>query len=189
MTTSSTEIKKNENKESILSLIITVVVMLSIVILLRSYVAKPFIVSGASMYPTFDSWNYLIIDQLTYNLKRDPERGEIVVFHYPDDTSRYFIKRVIGLPGETVSIDGHTVTINNSTTLYEPYVLDRKKKIDHMEMTLAYDEYFVLGDNRRASADSRYWGPLKRELIVGRVLTRLYPITQIDWLPGAVQYR
>ncbi len=189
MTPPPIETSKQEAKTSLFSLIITGIIMLTIVLLLRAYVVKPFIVSGVSMYPTFDSWHYLIIDEFTYNFKREPQRGEIVVFHYPGDTSRYFIKRVIGLPGETVSIDGHTVTINDSFILSEPYVSDEKMKVDNMKTTLGNDEYFVLGDNRRESADSRYWGPLKREYIVGKVLTRLFPITKIDWLPGEAQYQ
>jgi signal peptidase I len=184
----STPTEKNQEQSSILSLIITGVLLLSFILFVRFYIAKPFIVSGLSMYPTFNSWHYLIIDEFTYNFKREPERGEVIVFHYPGDTSRFFIKRVIGLPGETVSIDGHTVTINGDFILDEPYVIEAKQKRDTIEMTLAAGEYFVLGDNRKESADSRYWGPLEREHIVGRALTRLFPFTLIDWLPGEVQY-
>ncbi len=185
-TNQATEPKQEE--ASLLSLIITGVVMLAVVLLLRMYIAKPFIVSGLSMYPTFDSWHYLIIDEFTYNFSREPERGEVVVFHYPGDTSRFFIKRIIGLPGETVAISGYDVSINGGAPLTEPYIIDTKKKRDTMEITLADDEYFVLGDNRKESADSRYWGPLQREHIVGRALTRLFPFTKIDWLPGEAEY-
>ncbi len=187
--TDTTKGKQKKHEEtSLLSLIITGLVMLAIVLLVRAYIAKPFIVSGVSMYPTFDSWDYLIIDEYTYNFSREPERGEVVVFHYPGDTSRYFIKRIIGLPGETVSITGYDVSINNGAPLNEPYIADTKKKRDTMDITLGDDEYFVLGDNRRESADSRYWGPLKREFIVGRPITRLFPFTQINWLPGKASY-
>ncbi len=184
----NTRDSKQESTTSILSLIITGIVMLSIVLLIRTYIAKPFIVSGVSMYPTFDSWHYLIIDEYTYNFAREPQRGEVIVFHYPGDTKRYYIKRVIGLPGDTVTIKGGVVTINNSLTLDEPYILDKKKKYDDAQMTLSDDEYYVLGDNRKESADSRYWGALKREHIVGRALVRLFPLTEIDILPGKVQY-
>jgi len=179
---------KNKDEASLLSLIITGVIMLAIVLLIRTYIAKPFIVSGVSMYPTFDSWHYLIIDEYTYNFSRDPQRGEVIVFHYPGDPSRFFIKRIIGLPGETVSIKGYNVSINGNTPLIEPYIIDTKKKRDTMEITLEDDEYFVLGDNRKESADSRYWGPLKREFIVGRPLTRLFPFNKIDWTPGEAAY-
>ena len=178
-----------QEKSSLLSLLITGAIMLALVFLLRMYIAKPFIVSGLSMYPTFDSWHYLIIDQFTYNFKREPRRGEVLIFHYPGDTSRFFIKRVIGLPGEKVTLRGYEVFINDIEKLDEPYVINAKKKRDTMEITLADDEYFVMGDNRKESADSRYWGPLKREHIVGRSLTRLFPLSKIDWLPGETTYR
>jgi len=187
---SSTHASKTQDKKesSFLSLIITGVIMLAIVLLIRSYVAKPFIVSGMSMYPTFDSWHYLIIDEFTYNFIREPQRGEVLVFHYPGDPSRFFIKRIIGLPGETVSIHGYDVSINGNAPLTEPYIIDAKKKQDSMEITLKDDEYFMLGDNRKESADSRYWGPLKRKFIVGRPLIRLFPFRKIDWIPGEVAY-
>ena len=140
------------------------------------------------MYPTFDSWHYLIIDKLTYNFIRVPQRGEVIVFHYPNDTKRFFIKRVIGLPGETVAILGETVTINGVVTLTEPYILDEKRKKDSLTTTLGADEYFILGDNRKESADSRYWGALNIEHIVGRPITRLFPLNKINWLPGEVKY-
>jgi len=179
---------------SILSLIITGAVMFAVVFLLRAYIVKPFIVNGVSMYPTFDSWHYLLIDEATYNFYREPERGEVVVFLAPGDSGRYFIKRVIGLPGETVHINGNTVSIetpNNTErlTLIEPYIIDAKRKPEQISITLAYDEYYMLGDNRLESADSRYWGPLERDRIVGRVLLRLFPLNKIDWMPGDYEYQ
>ncbi len=176
------------NKSSTLSLLITGLIVLGIVLSLRFYIVKPFIVSGVSMYPTFNSWHYLIIDEFTYNFMREPQRGEVIVFHYPKNTKRYFIKRVIGLPGETVSIHGTKVSINNSAPLDEPYIAKNKEKIDDISIKLANDEYFVMGDNRKESADSRYWGPLKRKFIVGRVLTRLFPFSKLGWLPGSTTY-
>ena len=166
--------------------------MLAIVFGIRVYVAKPFIVQGVSMYPTFDSWHYLIIDELTYNLIREPLRGEVIVFHYPGDPSRYFIKRVIGLPGETISIEGFVVHITKADgtklTLTEPYILPIKEKVDHFSITLSPGDYFVMGDNRAESADSRFFGPLARHFIVGRALVRLFPFTTIGYLPGTATY-
>ncbi len=185
---------KKESTASIVSLIITGIVMLSAVFLLRAYIVKPFIVSGVSMYPTFNSWNYLIIDEATYNFNREPLRGEVLVFHYPGDTSRFFIKRAIGLPGETVTLKDYSVTITTNDgsgstfTLNEPYIIDSKRKTADLKMVLGDDEYFMLGDNRQESADSRYWGALKREYIVGRPILRLFPLNQIDWMPGATDY-
>lgn len=173
------------------SLISFVLIILFIVLPIRFFVAKPFIVSGTSMSPNFESWHYLIIDELSYRFNA-PVRGDVVVMRYPLDTSRYFIKRVIGLPGETVRINGSTVTIINKEnprgfSLVEPYIAEANSAYNELEITLRDTDYFVMGDNRRASADSRYWGPLPKEDIIGRAYLRLFPFTQIDYLPAAIQ--
>jgi signal peptidase I len=144
-------IKVTEKKGDLLTFIIITIL---IVVPIRYFIAQPFIVSGASMVPTFQDGDYLIVDELTYRF-REPEAKEVIIFKYPKDPSKYFIKRVIGLPGETV----------NGT------------KLD-------VDQYYVEGDNRDASSDSRSWGPLPRKLIVGRPILRLLPIKQLDLLPG-----
>ncbi|MEO5635049.1 MAG: signal peptidase I, partial [Candidatus Paceibacterota bacterium] len=136
------------------------IIALAIVITLRIFVAEPFMVSGSSMFPTFENGNYLIIDKLSYKVS-SPERDDVVVFKYPNDQTKYFIKRIIGLPNETVDIKGNAVTITNSAhlegfTLDQPYVQNGANNITHLE--LKGDEYFVMGDNRNASSDSRYWG-------------------------------
>ncbi len=181
------------NKQSILSFIITATLLFGAVFLLRSYIVKPFIVQGVSMYPTFDNWHYLIIDQATYNFYREPQRGEVVVFHAPGTSQKYFIKRVIGLPGETVRINGQIVSIETLTgktiTLKEPYIIDSKRKDAQINIKLNDNEYYMLGDNRLESADSRYWGPLKRDKIVGRAILRLFPINKVDWMPGDYKYK
>ncbi|MBI5138594.1 MAG: signal peptidase I [Candidatus Vogelbacteria bacterium] len=154
---------------------------------IRWFVAQPFIVSGASMYPTFDDANYLIVDELSYYF-REPARGEVVIFKYPNDTSKYFIKRVVGLPGETVDIDSGVVSIISDdgsvmTTLDESYV--KYQSETSMRVVLRSNEYFVLGDNRAASSDSRMWGPVARNLIIGDVFVRLYPFNKIELHPGS----
>lgn len=161
---------------------------LPIVIVVRMFIAQPFLVNGQSMSPTFESGQYLIIDQLSYHFN-EPQRGDVVVFRYPNDTSKFFIKRIIGLPGETVKITDSHVTITNTENpqgfnLDEPYI--HFTRTDSVESTLETDEYFVLGDNRFASSDSRVWGPLKKEYIVGRAYLRLLPFDQIGLLPGSV---
>ncbi len=154
-----------------------VFISLVIVIPFRVYIAKPFIVNGASMDPTFESGDYLIVDELSYQFK-NPERGSVVIFKYPIDPSKSFIKRIIGLPGETVSLKNGKVTIFNAEnpegfSFDEPYV--RLKKSDNLSRTLGEGEYFVLGDNRAGSADSRIWGPLPKENIIGRPIIRFFP--------------
>ena len=172
-----------------------IVISLVIIIPFRLYVAQPFLVSGPSMDDTFANGQYLIVDELTYQF-RDPARGEVVIFRYPLDTKKYFIKRVIGLPGETIQIKSGAVTIckpdcesdKNKFTLAEPYV-----KIDKLSpprpdetITLKTDEYFVLGDNRGVSSDSRIWGPVKKSLFTGRPFIRLIPLNQISLFPGQI---
>lgn len=153
----------------------------------RFFVAQPFIVSGASMEPTLDPREYLVIDELTYRFE-EPARGDVVIFRYPLDPDVFFIKRIIGLPGETVQIRDGAVFVQSAggtaIQLNEPYVPAGNNKKESSLITLADDEYFVLGDNRGASSDSRVWGPLTKELIVGRALIRLFPFNEASVLPG-----
>jgi signal peptidase I len=161
---------------------------LLIVIPIRLFIAQPFIVSGASMEETFQSGEYLIVDQISYRF-RVPERGDVVIFRYPRDPSKYFIKRIIGVPGDTVVIEGSIVRIFNEArpegfALNEPYVKSMHPGLSLTE-TLGPREYFVMGDNRDQSSDSRVWGPLDKERVVGRALVRLFPPRSFEFLPGA----
>ena len=173
-----------------------VVISLIIVIPFRLYVAQPFLVSGPSMDNTFANGEYLIVDELTYNFS-DPQRGDVIVFHYPLDTKKFFIKRIIGLPGETVEFKDEKVIIckpdcltdKNKFTLTEPYAkIDNTVPRPNTTTTLKPDEYFVMGDNRSYSSDSRIWGPVKSDLISGRVFTRLLPLNRISLFPGKITY-
>ncbi|MBI2005115.1 signal peptidase I [Patescibacteria group bacterium] len=163
-----------------------------IVVPVRLYVAQPFIVSGASMEPTFDNGQYLIVDELSYRLE-DPSRGDVIIFRPPGQSNgTYFIKRVIGLPGETVRITDSAVSITSidgiRTELDEWYI----KNIGNgktMQVALGKDEYFVMGDNRPESSDSRYWGVLPRGNIIGRALFRLLPLQSISILPGSTSFK
>jgi signal peptidase I len=175
------------------SLILYTVIALGLALFIRFYVAAPYVVSGQSMEPNFDDWNYLIVDKVAYDVGT-PQRGDIIVFNLPQDTNRALIKRIIGLPGETVVLSGGAITIINSQhpqgfTITEPY-LDPKNLggVNEMRMTLGADQYFVLGDNRHVSSDSRIWGALPRKDIVGRVLLRLYPFNEIGLLPAQARY-
>jgi signal peptidase I len=159
---------------------------LLVVVPFRIFIAQPYIVNGASMNPTFKGGEYLIVDQVSYRLG-EPERGSVLIFRYPKDPSWYFIKRVIGLPGETVEIRNGDVWIKNDTSpegfaLREEYVEFEKK--ENVSVTLSAEEYFVLGDNRLGSADSRLWGPVPRDNIVGRPVLRLFPLNRLSIFPG-----
>ncbi len=165
-------------------------IALLIVIPVRMFVAQPFIVSGASMEETFQNGEYLIVDQLTYHFSL-PQRGDVVVFRYPRDPSKFFIKRVIGVPGDTISITNNVVTITNTEnpdglTLNEPYVASLNWASNTTEV-LGEREYFVMGDNRNFSSDSRAWGVLQEERIIGRAFVRLFPPQNFDYLPGSVK--
>jgi signal peptidase I len=157
----------------------TVVLSVIAVLLVRTFVAQPFLVSGASMDPTFKDGDYLLVDELSYRA-REPERGEVVVFRYPGDHRFHYIKRIIGLPGEKIiSKDGELSvwSAENKKVLTEKYLKEQTlKDTGEFEVTLAEDQYFVMGDNRGFSYDSRSWGPLSSEEITGLVRFRLWPI-------------
>lgn len=158
--------------------------------LIQTFIVRPFIVSGSSMDPTIKDKEYLIIDEVSYRF-REPVRGEVVVFKSPPEPDKYYIKRVIGLPGETVSINQGKVTITNTEhpegfILDEPYITHTERDSDREVIPLG--SYFVMGDNRAGSYDSRQWGPLPKEKIRGRAVLRLLPFTNISYLPGHTTY-
>ena len=152
------------------------------VLLIRTFLVQPFLVSGPSMEPNFKNGDYLIIDELTYRF-REPERGEVVVFRYPQDSKVFFIKRVIGRPGErVVNRDGRLVAYpdgaaDSAVLVSEPY-LSPESRTGDFDVTLGPGEYYVLGDNRSYSFDSRNWGAVGRGHIVGLVRLRIFPLGQ-----------
>jgi signal peptidase I len=159
-----------------------VIISAAIIIPVRYFLIQPFYVKGASMEPNFTNNEYLIIDEISYRFE-EPIRGDIVVFEYPKDPDQFFIKRVVGLPGETIEITGGKVLLYNGTypngrVLDEPYLAsgwtNGKEKV-----TLGPDEYYVLGDNRDQSLDSRSFGPIKRDHIIGKVWFRGLPISKL----------
>lgn len=154
----------------------------------RMFVAQPYIVSGSSMDPTFENGDYLIVDQLSRRFG-EPERESVLIIRYPVDPSKFFIKRLIGFPNERIEIKNGVITIFNEQNP-EGFSLDNSyiehKKQDNFSIKLKDSEYFVMGDNRANSSDSRVWGPLPAEDIVGRPVLRLFPIKKIGILPGEV---
>jgi signal peptidase I len=157
-----------------------VVVSLVIIVGIRSFIMQPFFVSGKSMEPNFHNGDYLIVNEINYKFS-DPERGDVIIFHYPKRQTEFFIKRIIGLPGEKIEIKNNRITVYNSDHP-SGFTLDESEYIPLSTLTagnyvieLKNDEYFVLGDNRMASADSRLWGPLEERFIVGRAWIRAWP--------------
>jgi len=173
----------------IFEVIKVVIISLAIIIPVRYFLIQPFYVKGASMEPSFYDHEYLVIDEVSYRF-RQPERGEIIVFKYPNDPSQYFIKRVIGLPGEKVEIkDGgvyvYSKDTNRRVKLDESYLESDTETLSSETgiIDLGDDEYYVLGDNRNYSKDSRSFGPVKKSFIIGRVMFRGWPFNRISTFP------
>jgi len=155
------------------------IIALIIVIPIRYFLFQPFFVKGQSMEPNFENGDYLIIDELSYRIG-EPQRGDVVVFKYPNDISQRYIKRIIGLPGETVEVkDGKVIIINNKGewVLDESVYLPGINTSGNTQTILKVGEYFVLGDNRASSSDSRRWGILPEKDIIGKVAVRAWPFT------------
>jgi len=166
---------------------ITKVVAISLAIILpvRYFLIQPFYVKGASMEPNFHDSQYLIIDEISYRLHL-PARGQVIVFRYPLDPQEYFIKRIIGLPGEQIQFKDGKVIIYNAShpdglSLDEKYLPTDLTTYDQNDgkITIGPDQYFVLGDNRNASKDSRVFGPVDKSFIIGKVLFRGWPLSDI----------
>lgn len=156
------------------------IVAVGAVFLIRTFLIQPFLVSGSSMVPNFSDGDYLLVDQVTYRF-RPPERGEVVVFRSPGDNSIYFIKRIIGLPGEKVAIKNGEIKVFNQSReidLKESYIPSGVSTGGNSEWALNSDQYFLLGDNRPSSFDSRSWGPLPAENIIGLARLRLWPLPE-----------
>ena len=179
--------KKSWWKNLIKEIIIFAFIAFGIVLPFRLYVAEPYVVDGRSMDPTFATGDYLVVDKLSYEIGT-PQRNSVIVFKYPGDTRKSFIKRIIGLPGETVMVKNNTVTIINDENP-KGFILDQSyvthpSPSDSSEEKLSDDEYFVMGDNRAESFDSRYWGPLNKKYLLGKPLVRLFPVSKIGIFPG-----
>jgi signal peptidase I len=158
---------------------------LALILLFRVYVIEPHSVSGTSMDETFHTTDYVLVDKLSYDFS-EPKRGDVIVFNPPVEnrTEDRFIKRIIGIPGDSVVVSD-TDTYVNGVKQIEKFVTHQSPRT--ASTTLGPDEYFVMGDNRAVSYDSRSWGVLKREHIQGRVVMRLYPFNHIGFFPGSLE--
>jgi signal peptidase I len=157
-----------------------VIVATLIIAPIRYFLVQPFYVKGASMEPSFFDGEYLLINEIGYRID-EPKRGDVVVFKYPHDTKEYFIKRIIGMPGDSVDVQNGKVIITNpenpaGAVLNEEY-LDQFVTMGDEHIVLNPDEYYLLGDNRSASMDSRSFGPVKRKYFVGKVWFRGLPLS------------
>lgn len=157
-----------------------VAISLAIIIPIRYFLIQPFYVIGASMEPNFADYNYLIIDELSLRFN-DPRYSEVVVLRNPENRSEFFIKRIIGVPGDSIRIDQGKVYVNDQLLDESAYLTSDVVTTafnGNYTVTLGSEEYFVMGDNRTHSLDSRRFGPIRRSNIVGRVWIRAWPFNQ-----------
>ncbi|MCL5006667.1 MAG: signal peptidase I [Patescibacteria group bacterium] len=155
----------------------TIIVAVAAIFLIYTYVAQPFVVDGSSMQPNFQNGDYLLVDEITYRFEK-PERGQVIVFHNPQDTKEFYIKRIVGLPGDTVKVDNGQVIVDGQP-INQSYLPSGTQTPGNETVLLGKDQYFVVGDNRLISYDSRSWGPLNGSLIVGVVRLRFWPLNEL----------
>ena len=165
-------------KQSFIETIEVFIIAAVIVIPIRMFVFQPFIVSGPSMETTFHDGDYLIVDEISYRFSK-PQRGDVVIFNAPPDPKTRYIKRIIALPGETIRIKEGDVFIekdDQKMQLTESYLPKDLKTFTYNEkaIKLGPDQYFVMGDNRNNSKDSREWGPLPYNMIIGKVSIKVF---------------
>ncbi len=167
-------------KDFFFDLFKTILLAALIVIPIRTFVFQPFLVRGASMEPNYYQGDYLIVDQFSY-LFQEPQRGDVVVFNPPTPTNKRFIKRVIGMPGETVSIEEGSIYIEKEGDRWflDEYNYLKSNTDGHLQVEVPEEHYFVLGDNRDSSLDSRSWGALPRKNIIGKVALQISPATTL----------
>ncbi|MBI2474532.1 MAG: signal peptidase I [Candidatus Taylorbacteria bacterium] len=182
--TNTLDLRKN-SEWSFREMLRFAIVAALIVIPIRFFIAEPYLVRQTSMVPTFLNNDYLVVEKISYRFS-EPERGDVIIFRSPIENRRTLIKRIVGLPGETIEIDGNRTVIKysgGSATLKEPYVKNFAANFSGT-YTLKADEYFMMGDNRAGSYDSRSWGPIERKDIIGRPFLRLYHFDFIGFWPG-----
>ena len=165
-----------------------ILIALIIVIPIRYFLFQPFMVNGQSMEPNFVHGDYLIVEEISY-MFRDPIRGEVIVFQHPENPSLRHIKRIVGLPGETLRMNetdleivfnDHSMILDETSYLVEPFFFNET------EISLGEDEFFVMGDNREASFDSRRWGPLPKDYIMGKVFIRVFSLGRVEMFEAPV---
>lgn len=166
-------------KNGLIELIEFIAIIGAILIVIRFFVAEPHKVSGSSMVPNFHDGDYIITNKLAMRFS-PPERGEVVILQNPKNPDQVFIKRIIALPGEQINISGGQVYINNNP-LSEPYLPSGTSTqagaflVENEAIVIPDGQYFLMGDNRNGSSDSREWGLVRKELLIGQALFRYWP--------------
>lgn len=162
----------SSTKKEILDWIETIAIALLIAFLIRNFLFQPYRVQMGSMLPTLKENNLIIVNKITYRLN-DPKRGDIVVFHPPNGSKSPYVKRIIALPGETIEIRNGEILING-IPIEEDYISIATPGV-YGPLTLGKDEYFVMGDHRNNSLDSREFGPISKESIIGKAALVFWP--------------
>ena len=165
--------------KTLLREILETIVLTAAIYAAVNFATGRFRVEGDSMQPTIHPEQYVLLDKISYKLS-SPQRGDVIVFHYPLDPQRDFIKRVIGLPGETVTVAGGVVSVNGQP-LREPYIAAPPNYQN--TWTVGPDQYFVLGDNRNSSSDSHSWGMLDRKHLIGKAVLIYWPPARWGLVP------
>lgn len=170
--------------EFLWDLIKTAIIVVVLAFVIKFFLIQPFIVDGSSMQPNFESNEYLLAEKVSYYLS-SPKRGDVIIFHPPGQSNVNYIKRIIGMPGEKITIADNQIKIINAQypngfILAEPYIPHNFKTLtseNQNQYDVSSNEYFVLGDNREHSSDSREWGTLPKENIIGRAWIDIYPLS------------
>ncbi len=173
-------------RNNLAELIEFVAIILVLYVIIHFFVAEPHQVSGSSMVPNFRDQDLIITNKLATRLSTF-QRGEVIIFQNPRNASEDYIKRIVGLPGERIRISNNEIFING-TVLDQSFLpagtITRTKGYmsEGEEILIPNDTYFVMGDNREGSSDSREWGPLKKELIIGQAFLRYWPLSKFELL-------
>ena len=176
---------KDKIIDGVLDLVETVVSSLAIFFVVYIFIVQPHQVNGHSMDPNLQTVEYLLTEKVSYRFNQ-PERGDVIVFRAPESacigTGCDYIKRIIGLPGETVQVIGGKIYINGQQLDESAYLAESvvtspgAYTANEREVRLSDNQYFVSGDNRAYSSDSRYWGPIERESIIGKAFFSYWPV-------------
>ena len=166
----------------------TAVVALSIFVVVYLFLVQPHEIKGGSMEPTFNNNEYILTDKISYRFK-EPKRGDVVIFKAPKNPDVDYIKRIIGLPGERIKIQNGAIYINGKK-LSEPYIRDITSLTstqylqEGVETTVPEGYFFVMGDNRTGSMDSREFGPIAENVIIGHAILRYWPLPALGLVPS-----
>jgi signal peptidase I len=158
-----------------------VAIVTLLLFILVHLVVQNYYVNGPSMRPTLHTSEYILVDKAQYLFSK-PQRGDVIVFEYPLDTSLDYVKRVIGIPGDTVSVQGNGQVTVDGVAIKEPYVKDLDNPYEPATWVLKSNQYFVLGDNRGDSSDSRDWGPVPSQDIIGKAVLVYWPFSDAHML-------